>query len=193
MSWSLRSSSTKALVTMDMFVMADAAGISDWIWQRHQNLWSWYIRPLFLLPLAWFAYRRSGIGITLTLVALATSMFWFPAPATPDPRVEEFLAFEQQWLNGGWDRTKVLLTLLVPVALAAYCAAFWRRSLPWGLVVLNVMAVGKLAWGVLAGDGTGWAMTAPALIGLAVGDVVLVAVWLRVRRRSRQPRSSGAS
>ncbi len=29
-----------------------------------------------------------------------TSMFWFPAPATPDPRVEEFLAFEQDWLTG---------------------------------------------------------------------------------------------
>ncbi|CAN5880138.1 hypothetical protein BH10ACT9_BH10ACT9_09150 [soil metagenome] len=160
-----------------------AADLGDWIWARHQNMWSWYIRPLFLLPLAWFAYRRSATGIVVTLFALFTSMFWFPAPATRDPRAEEFLAFEQAWLTADWDATKVGLTLLVPVALTAYCAAFWRRSLPWGLVVLNVMAVGKLTWGVVAGDGSGWAMTLPALVGLAIGDVVLVTAWLFLRRR----------
>jgi hypothetical protein len=31
-----------------------AVGFGDWIWQRHQNMWSWYIRPLVLIPLAWF-------------------------------------------------------------------------------------------------------------------------------------------
>ena len=170
-----------------------AADFSEWIWQRHQNMWSWYIRPLFLIPLAWFAYRRSATGLVATLIALLTSMFWFPAPAEPDPRVEEFLAFEQAWLTGDWDAAKVLLTLLVPIALSAYCAAFWLRSLPWGLVVLNVMAVGKLTWGVLAGDGSGWAMALPALVGLAIGDVVLVAAWIVLRRRAKVQASSGAS
>ena len=33
----------------------------------------------------WFAYRRSLLGLAATLVALATSMAWFPAPAAPDP------------------------------------------------------------------------------------------------------------
>ena len=170
-----------------------AADLGDWIWQRHQNIWSWYLRPLFLLPLAWFAYRRSVFGIVGTLIALVTSMFWFPAPAQPDPRVTEFLAFEQAWLAGDWDAAKVLLTLLVPVALTAYCAAFWRRSLPWGLVVLNVMALGKLGWGVWAGDGSGWAMTLPALIGLVVGDVVLVAAWIMLRRRATQANRDASS
>jgi hypothetical protein len=162
-----------------------ALGFVEWAWQRHHNVLSWYVRPLFLLPLAWFAYRRSGAGIALTLVALATSMSWFPAPAVADPRVLDFLAFEREWLTGDWPAGKILLTSLVPVALAAYCLAFWRRSLWWGLAVLNAMAIGKLLWGVVAGSGTGWAMTVPALAGLAVGDVVLIGVVLVMRRRGR--------
>jgi hypothetical protein len=35
----------------------------------------------------------------------------------------------------------------------------------WGLLLLNVMTAGKLLWGVVVGDGTGWAMTAPGLVG----------------------------
>ncbi|WP_137148736.1 hypothetical protein [Mycolicibacterium sp. CR10] len=167
---------------MDTIFVASAW---DWVWERHLNVLSWYIRPLFLLPLALFAYRRSGWGIAATLAALATSMVWFPAPSRPDPGVREFLEFEKQWLTGDWTVGKFVLSLLVPVALAAYCLAFWRRSLAWGLVVLNAMAFGKLAWGVLAGAGTGWAMAAPALIGLLVGDVVLVVALLWSRRRRR--------
>jgi len=75
---------------------------------------SWYIRPLFLLPLTYFSYKRSLPGIILTLVALAINMFWFPAPDRVDPRVEEFLAFEKEWLTGEWTLAKVLLTAIVP-------------------------------------------------------------------------------
>jgi hypothetical protein len=162
------------------------ADFGDWAYDRHGNVLSWYIRPLFLLPLAWFAYRRSGWGIAGTLVALATSMFWFPAPAVPDPRVEEFLEFEKEWLAGDWDYRKVVFSLLAPtLAIGSYCLAFWRRSLGWGLVILNVMAVGKVLWGVVFGDGTGWAMTIPALTGLAVGNAVLIYVVRRRRARRR--------
>ena len=83
--------------------MEPAAWINDflaWAWERHHNVLSRYVRPLFVLPLAYFSYRRSLSGIALTLVALATSMFWFPAPGRVDPRVEEFLAFEREWLTG---------------------------------------------------------------------------------------------
>lgn len=164
------------------------ADFGDWAYDRHANVLSWYIRPLFLLPLAWFAHRRSGWGIAGTLVALMTSIFWFPVPDRPDPQVLAFLEFEREWLTGNWDAQKVLLTLLVPLALLAYCLAFWRRSVLWGLVVLNLMAGGKVLWGVVAGDGTGWAMTAPALAGLLIGDAVLV--WVLRRTRSRRPQPS---
>jgi hypothetical protein len=166
-----------------------AADILDWAWQRHHNMLSWYIRPLFMLPLAWLAYRRSGAGIVATLIALATSMFWFPAPDTPDARVGEFLAFERDWLTGPWTLAKVVWTSLVPAGLGAYCLVFWKRSLLWGAVLLNLIALGKLFWGVTVGAGTGWAMTVPALAGLLLCDVVLV-VALQMRRHSRKAAAS---
>ena len=60
------------------------ADVASWAWARHHNVLSWYVRPLFFLPFCWFAYRRSATGMALTLVALATSMAWFPAPTHPD-------------------------------------------------------------------------------------------------------------
>lgn len=71
------------------------------------------------------------------------------------------------------------------LVLAAFLTAFWRRSLIWGLILLNLMAGGKLLWGVLAGNGTGWAMTVPALAGLAVGDLLLLMIFRRLRGRRR--------
>ncbi|MGK5168867.1 hypothetical protein [Geodermatophilus sp. CPCC 205761] len=159
------------------------ADFGDWAFDRHANPLSWYIRPLFLLPLAWFAYRRSGWGMACTLVALASSIFWFPAPAQPDPQVLEFLDFERKWLTGNWNAQKTLLALVAPLSLAAFCLAFWKRSVGWGLVILNLMAGAKLLWGVVSGDGTGWAMTAPALVGLVLGDVAFLWALRRLRER----------
>ena len=57
----------------------------NWAWARHHNPLSWYIRPLFILPFCYFAYQKSVRGMVLTVVAVTSSMFWFPAPAAPDP------------------------------------------------------------------------------------------------------------
>jgi hypothetical protein len=165
------------------------ADFGDWAFDRHANPLSWYIRPLFLLPLAWFAYRRSGWGIAGTLIALATSIFWFPEPAVPDPQILEFLDFEREWITGTWDLQKIAQAMLAPLALTAYSLAFWRRSVVWGLVLLNVMTAGKLLWGVLVGDGTGWAMTVPGLVGLLICDAVVI--WGLRRLRARRERDAG--
>jgi hypothetical protein len=119
----------------------------------------------------------------------------FPAPAEPDPRVQEFLDFEKAWLTGDWNAQRILMPLLAPLSLAVFCLAFWRRSVVWGLVILNLMAGGKLLWGVVAGDGTGWAMTAPAFAGLLLCDAALL--WalrrLQARRKGQVRESAEAS
>lgn len=158
-------------------------GFLSWAWERHHNILSWYIRPLFLLPFCYFAYRRSVAGIVLTLVALATSMFWFPTPERVDPRVEEFLAFEREWLVAEWTLAKIATTLLVPLILGILCLAFWRRSLVWGLIVINGIAIGKVAWGVIDGGGAGWALLPPALSGLVVCNAAILYVAHRVRSK----------
>ena len=48
------------------------------------------------------------------IIALFTSMFWFPAPTAVDPMVELFLQAEKDYLLGTWTLGKVLLTLTVP-------------------------------------------------------------------------------
>ena len=157
----------------------------SWAWERHHNVLSWYIRPLFLLPFCYFAYKRSVAGILLTLFALATSMFWFPAPERVDPRVEEFLAFEREWLTGDWTLAKLLTGALVPVSLGALALAFWKRSLGWGLVIVNAIAAGKVFWSVASGDGSGWVVALPALAGLVICNAAILLAARRMRPRAK--------
>lgn len=164
--------------------MDSLQAFSDWAWARHANVLSWYIRPLFLLPFVYFAYRRSWRGIVVTLVLLATSMFWFPAPAQPDPKVVSFLNAEREYLTSGWSLGKVLLSALVPLTMGLLAFAFWRRSLGWGLAVMTGIAIAKTIWSVVYDQG-GVMVIAPALVGLAItnGGVLLAARWLRRRRQ----------
>jgi hypothetical protein len=168
-------------VTADLLLAADpGSGLWDWIWARHTNELSWYVRPLFLIPLAWAAWRRSGWGIALTVVALLTSMAWFPEPAVPDPQVLSFVEFEKDLFTGGWTAGTAATFALAPLSIGAFCAALWRRSFGWGLVLLNAMALGKIAWATVSDDG-GVAVVVPALVGLAVGDAAMLGAraWWR--------------
>jgi hypothetical protein len=171
----------------------DLAGFWDWAWARHANPLSWYIRPLLLLPFVYFAYKRSWKGVAVTLVAVATSMFWFPAPENPDPEIIAFLEAEQEYLTGGWTAGKAAFSALIPLSMWALAAAFWRRSLGWGLVVLNAIAVTKTAWSVVY-DEDGAAVIAPAVVGLALTNAAVVAAvrWRRKRRYDDTERAAVA-
>lgn len=155
-----------------------------WAWARHHNILSWYIRPLFFIPFCYFAYKRSWRGIILTLVGLATSMFWFPAPARPDPEVVAMLEAERAYLTGPWEWWKLLIGLLVPGTLTLLGLVFWKRSLWYGVALVNGMALFKIGWSFVFAPAEGaLALLVPATIGLVVCNVVfLLAVrWLRGR------------
>jgi hypothetical protein len=191
------SAGTLAVVLTAVVAVAATGTIDEfaaWAWARHHNELSWYIRPLFLLPFCYFAYKRSLLGIVLTLVALATSMFWFPAPERVDPRVAEFLAVEREYLTGDWMLWKVLLALVVPISFAALAVAFWKRSLVWGLAVINAMVLVKIVWSFYFGDASGGLVLLPsALVGLAVCDAMILYVVRRMRRGSSPEPSRQAS
>ena len=164
----------------------------SWVWARHHNELSWYVRPLFILPFCYFAYRRSVWGIVVTLLVFPTSLFWVPAPEDPSPRVEGYLAWERQFLTEGSLAAKIVLVSLVVAFFVALGAAFWKRSWLWGLAVLNAGTLLKVVWSVAFGGVAGWASLVPSLVTLAICDaaVLLAARWLR-RRRSR--REAGAT
>ncbi len=173
-----------ALLTVGLIVaMATSPEFLAWAFARHHNIASWYVRPLFLIPFGLFAYRRSLTGIFATLFLLATSMFWFPAPAEPDPMVVDFLRMEIEYLTGPWTAAKVVLSALVPLTLGALAAALWRRNLLVGLSVIVLIAVLKVTWSVFEAGDAGLAVVAPAVGGLLA---CLVLIWLGVRRVSRK-------
>jgi hypothetical protein len=162
----------------------------SWAWLRHHNVLSWYIRPLFILPFVYFAYKRSWPGMLVTVLALASSMFWFPAPRLPDPQVAQFLEAERAFLLGPLTAQKALAWLLVPLFFALLGLAFWKRSWWWGLAVINLAALGKVAWSVLAGGSAGWAVLLPALAGMLVCDLAVV-LGLKYRQ-ARGPAKANA-
>lgn len=161
----------------------------EWAFQRHQNQWSWYLRPLFLIPACYFAYRRSLMGIAATVFFLLTSMFWFPEPESVDENVREFLAMEMDYLRSPWDLGKIVFTLLVPISLGALFAAFWKRSLRTGLLVLALIAFAKMSWGVLYGGEAGASIFAPALLGLLLTSAALYLGLRRARARGENKAS----
>jgi hypothetical protein len=185
-----------ALVLLALAVLAAMGNLDEfgaWAWERHHNVLSWYIRVLFLLPFCFFAYRRSLTGIVLTLLALATSMFWFPAPERADPKTLEFLAMEREYLAGEWTTAKVLLGLLVPLSLAALALAFWKRSVVYGLILINATVLVKLAWSFCFGDASGGLTLLPSqLAGLAVLNAAVLYVLHRMRKRSSSKPSQQA-
>ncbi len=144
-----------------------------WAFERHHNEWSWYLRPLFLLPFCYSAYKRSFAGIMLSIFAVLTSMFWFSKPEIVNQQIIEFLKFEKDYLYGQWGLSKVVITLIVPFSLFLLALAFWKRNLLMGLVVLVLIATGKIVWSIQNAGGAGKAVLVPALVGLTI-CVVLV-------------------
>ena len=154
----------------------------EWAFERHQNTLSWVARPVLILPYCYFAYRRSLNGILLTVLAIATSMFWFPVPAEVDPRVADFLLMERERLEAGFDRENIFAIIMIVAFLGGLAAAFWRRSLLWGGFVAVLGAGGKALWSVIASPESGAAVIPFALGGLVLLLAVLALVSWRRRR-----------
>lgn len=140
----------------------------DWVFERHQNQWSWYIRPIFLIPFCYFAYKHSWTGISITVFCLFTSMFWFNQPTFISENVKTFLLFEKNWLYGDWDLKKIALIISVPISFFALGLAFWKRSLFMGLGVVVLMATGKIIWSIQNAGQAGKSIIIPALLGLII-------------------------
>lgn len=156
-----------ALLTIVFLIISSTNKLFfEWIFERHQNILSWYIRPLFLIPFAFFAYKRSWSGIFITIFCIFTSMFWFNIPEIINPQVKGFLEFEKEWLFGIWDYKKILLALTVPISFILLGLAFWKRSLWLGLSVVVLIASGKIVWSIYNASESGKQILIPAIIGL---------------------------
>ena len=77
------------------------------------------------------------------------------------------------------------MSLLAPVGTAALPLPFWKRSLFYGLAVINAMMLGKTAWSFYYGGESGRALLPPALVGLVICDVVILYLVHRMRGKAR--------
>lgn len=154
----------------------------DWVFERHHNAWSWYIRPIFLIPFCFFAYKRNWAGISITIFCLFTSMFWFNKPDLVSEDVKTFLQFEKDWLYGEWNYKKIMLIITVPISFFALGLAFWKRSLLMGLGVVVLMATGKIIWSIAQAGESGKSILMPALIGLLLCCVLIFFGFKRLER-----------
>lgn len=162
------------------FFLSDS--VFAWAFARHHNPLSWYIRPLFLVPFCYAAYRRSHAGIWATVFLLLTSMAWFPESDVPQRGIQAFLHMEQRFLRGGLSAEKKLAALAVVGSLTLTAAAFWRRSLALGECCLTAIAGGKVLWSVTQGGTAGQQVILPATLGLAF-CLALLRVLLRRKRK----------
>jgi hypothetical protein len=144
----------------------------NWAWDRHHNMLSWMVRPLMILPLIYFSYRRSWQGIVVSLIAIITNFFWFPMPAQVDPSATEFLNVEREYMASNWDLMKVLLTLSIPVGIAAMSYTFWKRSLLMGLLIIDAIFILKSVFSVEL-DESGWALIPFLVIALGIFNLAI--------------------
>lgn len=149
-----------------------------WVWGRHHNILSWYVRPFFILPYCYFSYHRKLSFVLLTLLLLPTTLFWFPAPDKPSEKVIQYLAWEQEFLLNAPLVQKVILLILVVIFLVLLSVAFWKRSLVYGLVVLNVGTGLKVMWSIFFAGGIGMASLLPSVVTLFVCNTAFLLYWV---------------
>lgn len=140
----------------------------NWAFERHHNVLSWYIRPLFIIPIVLFAFKKSLTGIFASIFALFTSMFWFPVPKTISPQVMTFLAYEMEYLKGVWSAPKIIMSLSVPIFFITLIIAAWKKNLKLLICVVISAAVLKVIWSVAFSGEAGMSILKPAITGLLV-------------------------
>ncbi len=155
----------------------------DWVFDRHHNQWSWYIRPLFLIPFCYFSFKQNLAGVAITTFCLFTSMFWFPRPEIVGKNVIDFLQFEKEYLYGEWNLSKILMTLTIPVSFIALALSFWKRSLMMGLGVVVLMATGKMVWSIQNAGESGKSILIPAVIGLIICCALIYFGFKRLEKK----------
>ncbi len=157
-----------------------------WAFDRHHNVLSWYIRPIFIIPIVYFAFKKSWTGIMASIFCLFTSMFWFPAPELVSDKVVGFLAFEQEYLKGSWDISKIIVQLAVPAFFAALIYTAWHRSIKALIGVIIAAAVLKVVWSALFAGEDGLSIIKPAVSGV----VICIAAVIYYKRRGRKTKSN---
>ena len=156
--------------------------IGSWIWDRHQNLFSWYSRPLFIIPACYFAYQHKLWHTTACMVLMFASLFWFSAPEQVSVEVQAFLEWEKQLFFIG-DSITPLVFLLVGVLffLIGLFYAFYKRSIWYGLLIINIGTLLKIFVSLYWGQEAGTTAILPSISSILIINVIAWILWKRTK------------
>jgi hypothetical protein len=138
--------------------------ILDWAFQRHLNPLSWYIRPVFLVVLAYFAYKHNWKGLIITFILMMSNMVWFPPPETINLQMKAVLEMEEKLLSN--PLSAILTITFMMVFVVSIGVAFWKHSLILGLIIMNVTLIGKVVLSLFFTGENGWAPLGNTIFGL---------------------------
>ncbi|MBM7583549.1 cbb3-type cytochrome oxidase subunit 3 [Bacillus pakistanensis] len=156
--------------------------ILEWAFRRHLNPLSWYIRPVFLVVLAYFAYKHHRKGLLITFLLMMSSMVWFPPPETINGQMQAVLDMEEKLLSN--PVSAVITITFMMVFVVTIGMAFWKHSLTLGLLVMNVTLIGKVALSLLFTGENGWAPLGNTIFGLLL--VNGIGMFLIYRKKAIQ-------
>ncbi|WP_186431458.1 hypothetical protein [Clostridium sp. BSD9I1] len=153
----------------------------DWAFARHLNPLSWYIRPIFLVIFALFAYRRSWKGILITILLMTSSMVWFPEPKVINPQMYEVLEMEKRLLSSP---VSALLALGAMVGFMTLVGiSLWKHSLKMGLIILNTTLLGKVVFTLIFSGENGWAPLGNTVFGLVIVNGLALTIIRKTRNK----------
>ncbi len=174
------------LYSAAILFFAHSAGehLGSWIWDRHQNQFSWYSRPLFLIPACYYAYRQNLWMVVGFMILMACSLYWFAAPAIVSEQVRGYLEWEKQLFFTNESRVPLIsLTVAVLIFLFGLFYAFWKRNVWVGLVLINAGTVAKIIVSVFFGGELGTAAILPSLSSLAIINCTTYLIWRHTTRK----------
>ncbi len=163
----------------------NGAHLGEWIWNRHQNQFSWYSRPLFIIPACYFAYKQQ-LGFVIAMMALlGTSLFWFAPPTEVSETISQYLAWERQMFFDPENRIPIIiLSISVLLFLFLLFYAFWQKSFWIGLLVLNIGNLLKIGVSILFGGETGMASIVPTLSSMVIINIIAFIIWKMKKSKS---------
>ena len=175
--------------TLLLAALTRGEDLGTWIWNRHQNQFSWFSRPIFIIPACYYAYRRMIWHVLGFMGLLGTSLFWFPSPAQVPVSVSKYLEWEKQlFFTNESPIPLVVLSITVTVFLLFLFVAFWQRKAFYGLLLINIGTILKIVTSLILGKEVGSAAIVPSLSSILVIDLVFFAIW-KCRANRNRPHS----
>jgi hypothetical protein len=156
------------LIVLFLYYFFNNDWFFQWAFERHQNRISWFIRPLFLIPFCYFAYKKSLNGILLSILALFTSMFWFPIPEIIDPKTIEFLNMEKLYLANALSISNLIWYAWIILFFYLLARACWYKSIKTALFIVLITWVIKIVWSVFNSPESGKAIIPFFIIGFII-------------------------